>query len=102
MTTPIRCPSCDGYGWHDDEFTGEAADCAWCGGIGYVYQHPNGVQQPIPESDYARVSDQLEALEQQRMRDLGYDGEAKPPWEQAIRKGTRGGVHPSERDDAYE
>ncbi len=96
----IRCPSCEGYGWHTDEFTGEATDCAWCSGVGYVYQNADGVQHPIPPDDYGAVSDQLEALEQDRMRELGYQGEAKPPWEQAIRKGTRGGLHPSERDDA--
>lgn len=94
----VRCASCDGYGWHTDEFTGEAEDCGWCGGIGYVYQGADGAQQPIPEQDYGKVADAVETLERDRMRELGYTGDAKPPWEQDVRKGTRGGQHPSERD----
>lgn len=94
----IRCLSCDGYGWYDDDLTGETTDCTWCWGVGYVYEDENKVQKSIPGEDYGKVADQLEQLEQQRMRELGYKGEAKPPWEQDIRKGTRGGVHPDERD----
>lgn len=99
MTDLVRCPSCDGYGWHEDDFSGEVADCAWCGGVGYVYQQADGVQRRIPQADYAQVADELEALEKERMRELGYTGAAKPPWEQDVRRGTRGGVHPAERDD---
>lgn len=99
MTEIVRCPSCEGYGWYTDEFSGETGDCEWCGGIGYVYRSEQGVQRRIPPEDYGRVADTLERLEEERMRELGYTGEAKPPWEQDIRKGTRGGVHPDERDD---
>ncbi|MEM6528148.1 MAG: hypothetical protein AAF653_07615 [Chloroflexota bacterium] len=99
MMDIVRCMSCDGYGWHTDEFTGETEDCDWCGGTGYVYVTAEGVQQRIPASDYGRVADTLEKLEQARMRELGYTGEAKPPWEQNIRKGTRGGIHPEDRDE---
>jgi len=98
MTDIIRCMSCDGYGWHTDEFTGETEECDWCGGTGYVYQSADGVQTRIPAEDYGKVAAQLEQLEQERMHELGYTGEAKPPWEQDIRKGTKGGVHPDERD----
>ena len=47
-----------------------------------MYQLENGAQQQIPNSDYGKVADQLELLEQERMRELGYKGAAKPPWEQ--------------------
>lgn len=80
----IRCASCDGYGWFDDEDS--AADCDWCGGVGYVYRDPNGVDHRIPAGEFAQVADRLEALERERLRDLGYTGEAKRPWEQAVRK----------------
>lgn len=98
-TDIVRCPSCDGYGWHTDEFTGETDDCAWCGGIGYVYQSADGVQRPLSAQEATAAAAALEQLEAARMRELGYTGKAKPPWEQGVRKGTRGGIHPDERDD---
>ena len=81
-----RCVSCDGYGWFTDEFTGEDEDCDWCGGTGYVYRDVNGVDHKIPRADWGKVADIVEGLETQRMRDLGYTGEAKHPDEQAIRQ----------------
>lgn len=89
-----RCISCDGYGWHQDE-EGQTTDCDWCGGIGYVYRSSDGVDSRIPPADYGRVADQLEQLDQQRLRELGYRGAAKRPWEQDIRKGTKGGQKPT-------
>jgi hypothetical protein len=83
----VRCVSCEGYGWFTDEFTGETADCDWCGGVGYVYQE-EGVDRRIPESDFGRVADTLEKLDVERMREMGYKGEPKKPWEQAVRRGT--------------
>jgi len=85
--TIIRCVSCDGYGWFEDMFTGEVEDCEWCNGVGYVYRDAKDVDHHIPEADYGKVAAQLEQLETERMRDLGYQGEAKKPWEQAIRQG---------------
>jgi hypothetical protein len=99
MDRIVRCVSCDGYGWTEDDFTGEAEDCEWCGRTGYVYEGDDGVQRPIPDADFEGVRAQLEALEQARLREMGYTGEAKYPWEQAVRKGTRGGLHPDERED---
>ena len=52
----VRCVSCEGYGWFEDEFTGEAADCDWCGGTGYVYRDDRGVDRRIPPADYGRVA----------------------------------------------
>jgi hypothetical protein len=91
MTTPppydiVRCPSCDGYGWLSDEFSGEPEDCDWCRGTGYVYRDAAGVDRPIPEADYGRVSAILERLDHDRMHDLGYSGTALHPDEQPIRK----------------
>ena len=83
VETIIRCPSCDGYGWMDDD--GEVRDCDWCGGVGYVY-HEDGADRPIPATDFAAVGARLEQLEVERLREMGYSGEAKKPWEQAIRK----------------
>lgn len=86
MTEISRCPSCDGYGWVDGDWgSDDPQDCDWCAGIGYVYILPSGAHQPIPPADYGKVAYQLEALDHQRMREIGYTGEAKPPWEQAIR-----------------
>jgi hypothetical protein len=96
----VRCPSCEGYGWTEDEFSGENESCAWCDGAGYVYQGADGVQRPIPNTDYETVATELERLEKQRLHEMGYTGEAKPPWEQNIRNGTVGGLHPSEREDS--
>jgi hypothetical protein len=78
----VRCVSCDGYGWLSDD----EAECDWCGGIGYVYRSANGVDQRIPPDQLAALTAELEALEAQRLRELGYSGEAKKPWEQAIRR----------------
>ena len=92
----VRCPSCDGYGWSEDDFTGDVEDCAWCAGIGYIYRTSDNVDTKIPRSDLkqAEVSQRLEALEVERMREIGYQGTAKRPWEQDIRKGTQGGINP--------
>jgi hypothetical protein len=82
----VRCVSCEGYGWFEDD-DGQAQDCDWCSGIGYVYRDADGLDKRIPPADYEKVSAQLEQLETQRLRDLGYTGEAKKPWEQKIRQG---------------
>jgi hypothetical protein len=92
----VRCLSCDGYGWFEDEFSGAVNDCDWCRGVGYVYRDPHGIDHKIPEAHYGAVADQLEQLEQNRMHDLGYQGTAKHPDEQPIR---RNGHHPAEDDD---
>ncbi|MFQ3567763.1 MAG: hypothetical protein SNJ59_12275 [Aggregatilineales bacterium] len=84
----VRCPSCDGYGWVEDEKTG-ATDCDWCVGIGYIYRDQHGVDRPIPASDFATIAEELERLEAQRLRELGYTGQAKKPWEQSIRRSRR-------------
>jgi hypothetical protein len=80
----VRCVSCDGYGWLDDD-EGEV-DCDWCGGVGYIYRDNQGIDRHIPASDYAAVAETLEAMETQRLREMGYSGSAKKPWQQAIRK----------------
>jgi len=85
MDKIVRCVSCDGYGWFEDDFTGETADCDWCDGVGYVYRDDQGVDRKIPESDYGKVADILENKEVERMRDLGYTGSAKHPDDQDIR-----------------
>lgn len=81
----VRCVSCDGFGWFEDD-DGEVQDCDWCDGIGYVYRDANGLDRRIPANDYETVATQLEALETERMREIGYSGEAKKPWEQKIRQ----------------
>lgn len=99
MNAIKRCISCEGYGWFEDEMgTGDVIDCDWCGGVGYVY-HRDGVDIKIPATDWGKVSDQLENLERQRMAEMGYQGEAKRPWEQDVRQGTKGGVNPYAPDD---
>jgi hypothetical protein len=80
----VRCISCDGFGWFEDD--GQAADCEWCGGIGYTYRDAAGHDRRIPRADYEAVSERLEQLEAERMREIGYTGEARKPWEQAIRQ----------------
>ena len=90
----VRCISCDGFGWFDDEFSGAAEDCDWCAGIGYVYRDEANRDRAIPPSDYAGVAEELERLEEERLRELGYQGGAKRPWRQAIRKGTQLGRDP--------
>ena len=85
MKNITQCVSCDGYGWFEDEFTHEPEDCDWCNGVGYVYRDANGVDSKIPESDYGKVADKLENLEEKRLQDMGYTGTAKHPDEQPIR-----------------
>jgi hypothetical protein len=82
----VRCVSCEGYGWFEDDFTGQTADCDWCGGTGYVYRDQGGVDHKIPERDYGRVADVLEKLEAERLRELGYTGSAVHPDQQPIRR----------------
>jgi hypothetical protein len=89
----VRCASCDGFGWSEDD-DGQAQDCDWCGGIGYTYRDPQGVDRRIPPGDYETVAGRLEQLETERMRALGYTGAAKRPWEQAIRRGQTLGRKP--------
>lgn len=91
----VRCMSCDGYGWYEDDFSGEVEDCSWCAGVGYVYREGD-TDSRIPASDFAQIADELEALEVQRLRELGYQGSAKKPWQQDIRKGTKLGQKPDE------
>lgn len=86
----IRCVSCDGYAWVEDEDTGAVVDCDWCDGVGYVYRDAAGIDRRIPPADYGRVADTLEKLEIARLREIGYTGEAKKPWQQAIRGGADG------------
>jgi hypothetical protein len=85
MTSIVPCPSCEGFGWFEDE-DGAAQDCDWCAGIGYIYRTGDGLDKRIPPADYERVSEQLEQLETDRLRAMGYTGEAKKPWEQKIRQ----------------
>ncbi|HYO88935.1 MAG TPA: hypothetical protein VER79_09820 [Candidatus Limnocylindrales bacterium] len=92
MTDPAlaRCPSCDGYGWlEEDDGT---AECAWCAGAGYVTRDADGIDRAIPAADYGRLAAQLEALEAERLRELGYSGAAKKPWEQEIRLERKDGL----------
>ncbi|MDX2161691.1 MAG: hypothetical protein SF162_10230 [bacterium] len=87
MMQIVLCVACDGYGTTDDDGEGlETVECAWCGGAGYVYRDEAGVDRIIPDAEYGRVADQLEKLEAERLRGLGYTGTAKKPWEQDIRK----------------
>lgn len=81
----VRCASCDGYGWEEGD-SDEALDCVWCRGVGYVYRDVQGIDQHIPEEDYEIVADRLEQLELERLREMGYQGEAKKPWEQKVRQ----------------
>ena len=81
----VRCPSCDGYGWIENE-DGQALDCDWCGGVGYIYRDTNGIDHRILDTNDPNVADTLERLEQERMRDLGYTGSAKHPDDQDIRR----------------
>lgn len=94
----VRCISCAGYGWiEDDLFGAPASECDWCQGIGYVYRLSDGTDMPIASADYGKLADRLEQLEMERLRELGYQGQAKRPWEQDIRRGTQGGENPYER-----
>lgn len=89
----VRCLSCDGFGWletDEDELfgapTAETMDCAWCGGIGYVYRDDEAHDHRIPAADLDALTETLEMLETERLREMGYTGTAKRPWEQAIRR----------------
>ena len=42
--------------------------------------------------DSGRVAGELEALERERLREMGYSGDAKKPWEQAIRLDRNDGL----------
>ncbi|GAB4516684.1 MAG: hypothetical protein OHK0046_22430 [Anaerolineae bacterium] len=86
MHTVIQCVSCDGYGWVEDDLSGETADCDWCDGTGYVYRDEHGIDHPIPAADYAHIAEVLENLEKKRLRNMGYTGDAKHPDDQDIRK----------------
>lgn len=93
----VRCVSCDGYGWLEDD-ENEVVDCDWCGGVGYVYRDARSVDHRIPPTDYAAVAETLEALETQRLREMGYTGNAKKPWQQAIRQERGDSIaHPPEQ-----
>lgn len=97
----IRCPSCEGYGWVEDEFSGESEDCDWCDGIGYVYHDDKGLDHKISQDELKNpeISAKLEALETERLHEMGYSGEAKKPWQQDIRKGTQGGINPYDKEE---
>jgi len=96
MQSIVRCISCEGFGWIDDDFSGETEECDWCAGIGYVYRGSDQVDRRIPAVDWKRsdVSARLEELETERLRQMGYSGDAKKPWQQEVRKDTQGGVNP--------
>ncbi len=83
----VRCVSCNGYGWLEENGTVE--ECDWCGGIGYVYRDAQRVDHRIPDADDPMIAETLEGLEQQRMRELGYTGAAKHPDQQDIRRRKR-------------
>jgi len=93
----VRCISCDGYGWLEDDFTGEVEDCSWCAGVGYVYRDGK-TDYRIPPSDYEKCAAELERLEVERLREMGYQGSARKPWHQEIRKGTKLGQNPATKD----
>jgi len=95
----VRCMSCDGFGWFEDHFTGEVEDCDWCGGVGYVYRDNNDTDKRIPSEDFEKVADELERLETERMREMGYQGSAKKPWQQDIRNDTKLGQNPYDETD---
>jgi hypothetical protein len=95
----VRCISCEGFGWFEDDFTSEAEDCDWCGGVGYVYQNDDKTDSPIPKADFEKVADELEQLEIKRLRELGYQGQAKKPWEQDFRQGKQLGQNPYDSPD---
>jgi len=96
----LRCVACDGFGWFEADFGGGAEDCDWCAGVGYVYRDVQGRDRAIPKSDYGAVAAELEALELARLREMGYRGRAKKPWQQAIRKDTHLGRNPYQDPEA--
>jgi hypothetical protein len=85
MMQIVRCASCDGYGWVSEFDAGEEI-CEWCSGNGYVYRTEAGVDQPISPADLLVHADELEQLEVERLHEMGYSGQAKKPWEQAVRQ----------------
>lgn len=85
MSAIRRCISCDGYGWIEDDEAG-VIDCPWCAGVGYVYHGEDQIDRRIPPEDWDAVSETLERLEHERLREMGYSGTARKPWEQEIRK----------------
>ena len=95
----VRCISCDGFGWFEDEFTGDVEDCDWCAGVGYVYRSDDQTDSPIPKADFETVAVELEQLETKRLHELGYQGQAKKPWQQDIRKGKQLGENPYDSSD---
>lgn len=94
-----RCVSCDGFGWFEDEFSGQDENCDWCAGVGYVYRDDQERDKPIPKSDFDAVAAKLESLEVERLRQMGYRGTARKPWRQAVRKGSRLGRNPYAADE---
>ncbi|MBK8027737.1 MAG: hypothetical protein IPK19_41740 [Chloroflexi bacterium] len=110
MEKIARCAVCDGYGWieadpdaigdPDDESDG--SECMWCGGIGYVFQNERGVSRRIPSDLLAIHSETLEQLELARLREIGYSGEAKKPWQQQIRIERGDRIARPPEDDASE
>ncbi|MDE2818753.1 MAG: hypothetical protein OXN94_04845 [Chloroflexota bacterium] len=96
--TVVRCASCEGYGWFEDGIGGEVEDCDWCRGLGYVYREASRGDRPIPAADFGKLSGELERLEAERMQELGYQGKARKPWQQAIRKNTSLGKDPYASD----
>jgi hypothetical protein len=95
----LRCVSCGGFGWFEVDFSGGTEDCDWCAGAGYVYRDEAGRDLPIPQADYAAVAEELEQLELERLREMGYQGGARKPWQQSIRKDTHLGRNPYDDDD---
>jgi hypothetical protein len=81
----VRCVACDGYGWIDDEDEGET-ECRWCVGIGYMQRDAHNIDRAIPSDQLPALEQELERLEVARLRELGYSGSAKKPWEQKIRQ----------------
>ena len=97
--TIARCASCDGFGWFEADDLAEAEYCDWCAGAGYVYRQA-GRDKIIPRVDYAAIAEELEALELERLRELGYQGAAKKPWQQRIRQDTQLGIDPYSANEA--
>jgi hypothetical protein len=93
----VRCPSCEGFGWCDDD-EGAVQDCEWCAATGYVYRDAQGIDRKIPSTDYPLVAAQLEQLEAQRLREMGFQGQARKPWEQPIRQERGKLLRPDDAD----
>jgi hypothetical protein len=83
----VRCAACDGYGWiADEDQGGTEVECGWCGGIGYASRGEDGIDRAIPTAEWGRYAADFERLERERLREIGYTGDAKHPRDQAIRK----------------